>query len=166
MRGIRIVLPVVAIVLLAGATVAIAQASAGETTVRRDLPYATHDGVMLSGDFYVPKGPGAHPVVVAVHGGGWQAGSRNAYQTWGSYLSERGIAVYSIDYRLSKPGQPSYPQAVHDVIAAIRFVKHNAADLNVDPDRVALMGGSAGGHLVALVGLAGDAAPLLEGVSQ
>ena len=93
---------------------------------------------------------------VTILGGGWQAGSRNSYQTWGSYLSKRGIAVYSVDHRLSKPGQPSYPQAVHDVVAAIRFVKHNAADLNVDPDRVALMGGSAGGHLVALVGLAGD----------
>ena len=156
MRGIRIVLPVVAVVMLAGATVTRGQAPVGDTTVRRDLPYATHDGVMLSGDFYGLTGPGTHPVVVAVHGGAWQGGSRNAYQNWGPYLGERGIALYSIDYRLSEPGQPSYPQAVDDVVAAIRFVKHNAADLNVDPDRVALMGDSAGGHLVALVGLAGD----------
>ena len=156
MQGVRIVLPVVVTVVLAGATVTMGQAPTGDTIVRRDLQYGTHDGVRLTGDFYGVKGPGPHPVVVAVHGGGWQAGSRNSYQTWGSHLGERGIAVYSVDYRLSKPGQPSYPQAVHDVVAAIRFVKHNAADLNVDPDRIALMGSSAGGHLVALVGLAGD----------
>ena len=110
MRGIRIVLPVVAVVMLAGATVTRGQAPVGDTTVRRDLPYATHDGVMLSGDFYGLTGPGTHPVVVAVHGGAWQGGSRNAYQNWGPYLGERGIALYSIDYRLSEPGQPSYPQ--------------------------------------------------------
>lgn len=156
MRGNRIVLLGVAVVMLAGATVTRGQAPTRETTVRRDVPYATHDGVMLSGDFYGLTGPGTHPVVVAVHGGAWRVGSRDAYQNWGPYLGERGIALYSIDYRLSEPGQPSYPQAVDDVVAAIRFVKHNAADLNIDPDRVALMGDSAGGHLVALVGLAGD----------
>jgi acetyl esterase/lipase len=161
MRGIRIVLPAIPIVMLAGATVTLGQAPASETTVRRDLLYATHDGVTLSGDFYSPKGADKHPVVVAVHGGAWQGGSRNGYRNWGPYLADRGIALYSIDYRLSKPGYASYPQAVHDVVAAIRFVKHNAADLNVDHERVALMGDSAGGHLVALVGLAG-ATPLFS----
>jgi acetyl esterase/lipase len=156
MRVIRIVLPAIAFVMLAGATVTLGQAPASETTIRRDLLYATHDGVRLSGDFYRPEGPGKHPVVVAVHGGGWQDGTGSgSYRNWGPYLAERGIALYSIDYRLSRPGYASYPQAVHDVVAAIRFVKHNAADLNVDPERVALMGDSAGGHLVALVALAG-----------
>ena len=108
MRGIQIVLPAIAIVALAGATATLGQAPARGTTVRRDLPYATHDGVTLSGDFYGPKGPGKYPVVVAVHGGGWQAGSRDGYRNWGPYLADRGIALYSIDYRLSKPGQPGY----------------------------------------------------------
>jgi len=143
--------------LLGAADLASAQAPAPEVVVRRDLRYATHDGVALDGDFYAPKSAGPHPVVVAVHGGGWQAGSRNNFRYWGQYLAERGVASFAISYRLSKPGQPTYPQAVHDVRAAIKFVKHNATDLQADPARIALMGDSAGGHLVSLVGLTANA---------
>ena len=63
-----------------------------EVEIRRDLSYGTHDGVSLIGDFYVPKAPGKYPVVVAVHGGGWQGGARSGYRYWGPYLAERGIA--------------------------------------------------------------------------
>lgn len=128
-----------------------------EIEIRRELSYGTHDGVVLMGDLYVPKAPGKYPAIVAVHGGGWQAGSRAGYRFWGPYLASRGIVLYAIDYRLLKPGQPSYPQAVHDVRAAVQFVKSRAADLKIDPDRVGLMGDSAGAHLAALVALAGDA---------
>lgn len=134
-----------------------------EVEIRRDLSYGTHDGVSLIGDFYVPKAPGKYPVVVAVHGGGWQGGARSGYRYWGPYLAERGIALYAIDYRLLKPGQPSYPQAVHDVRAAVQFVKSKAADLKIDPDRVGLMGDSAGAHLAALVALAGDSPTFAKG---
>jgi acetyl esterase/lipase len=131
----------------------------GEIEIRRDLIYATHDGVALAGDYYVPKGPGKFPVVIAMHGGGWQLGDRTLYRFWGPYLAQRGIALFSIEYRLSKPGQPSHPKAVQDVRAAIQFVKYKADDLKVDPQRVALMGASAGAHLAALAALAGDTAP-------
>lgn len=147
------------VVLLSAAAGVAAQTPSRELVVRRDLQYATHDGIVLDGDYYAPKGAGRHPVVVAVHGGSWQGGSRNGFRYWGRFLAERGVAVYAISYRLSKPGQPTYPQAVHDVRAAIQFVKHNAEDLQADPERMILMGDSAGGHLVALVGLAADAAP-------
>jgi acetyl esterase/lipase len=130
-----------------------------ETEVRQNLQYATHDGVALIGDYYVPKAAGKYPVVVAVHGGGWAAGARAGYRFWGPYLAERGIALYAIDYRLTKPGQPSYPHSVQDVRAAVQFVKSKAADLKADPDRVALMGDSAGAHLAALTALAYDSAP-------
>ena len=147
-------------VVLASATAAFAQQpQLRETTVRQNVAYANHDGTSLVGDLYAPKAPGKYPVVIAVHGGGWQGGSKNGYRTWGPYLAARGIALYSIDYRLSKPGQPSYPQAVYDVRAAIQFVKQKGAELSLDPERIALMGDSAGAHLVSLVGLAGDAAP-------
>jgi len=53
-------------------------------------------------------------VVVAVHGGGWQGGAKAGYRFWGPYLNQRGIALYAIDYRLSKPGQSAYPQEVQD----------------------------------------------------
>lgn len=130
-----------------------------EVEIRRSVQYATHDGVALAGDYYVPKGPGKFPVVVALHGGAWQLGERTLYRLWGPYLAQRGIALFAIDYRLSKPGQPSYPKPVQDARAAIQFVRYKADDLKADPQRVALMGDSAGAHLVALTALAGDAAP-------
>ena len=127
-----------------------------ETNIRRDVEYATHDGVKLVGDLYAPRGGSPAPVLVAAHGGGWQIGDRGFYRHWGPYLAARGIALFSIEYRLSAPGKPTYPQAVHDVRAAVQFVRGRAAELGVDPQRIGLIGDSAGGHLAALVGLAGD----------
>jgi acetyl esterase/lipase len=123
---------------------------------RTNIDYARHDGVVLKGDLYAPKAPGKYPAIVAIHGGGWQQGSRESYRHWGPYLAARGYALFAAGYRLSRPGEPSYPGAVHDVRAAVQFVKHNGAALNIDPARVALLGDSAGGHLAALVALAGD----------
>src|SRR5580765_8890624 len=59
--------------------------------IQRDMRYATHDGVALLGDYYVPKGPGKFPVVVAMHGGAWQLGDRTAFPSLGPYLAQRGI---------------------------------------------------------------------------
>jgi len=125
-----------------------------EVATRPNLEFVQHDGVNLAGDLYLPKGLGKAPVVVAAHGGGWQAGSRAAYKHWGPFLARNGYAVFSIDYRLGKAG--TYPGSVYDVKAAIRFVRAKAADLGLDPERIGLMGDSAGGHLAALVGLASD----------
>lgn len=135
---------------------ALAQGQPASVEIRRNVVYATHDGVALPGDLYVPAAPGRYPLVVAVHGGGWQGGSRTAHQYWGPYLAAHGIGLFSVDYRLSKPKEATFPQAVHDVRAAIQFVKHNAATLKADPERIALMGESAGAHLTSLVALAGD----------
>jgi acetyl esterase/lipase len=120
-----------------------------------NVPYVEHDGVNLTGDFYAPKGLDKAPVIIAVHGGGWQGGSPDAFKYFGPYLARHGYAVYAIRYRLSKPGARSYPAAVYDVKAAIQFVRAKAADLGVDPARIALLGASAGAHLVSLVGIAG-----------
>jgi len=107
----------------------------------------------------VPKAAGKYPVVVAVHGGGWQGGTKATYRSWGPYLAQHGIALYSIEYRLAKAGQPSYPKPVQDVRAAIQFVKYKADELKADPQRIGLMGDSAGSHLAALIALAGDESP-------
>src|SRR5260370_41828671 len=149
MRKERIV--TLALIVLAGAVRSFGDGPLREFEVRSNLPYATHDGVSLVGDYYVPKAPGKYPVVVAVHGGGWQAGAKAGYRFWGPYLAQHGIALYAIDYRLAKPGQSSYPKAVLDVRAAIQFIKYKADDLKADPHRVGLMGDSAGWHLGALV---------------
>lgn len=126
-----------------------------DVVTRQALEYATHDGVKLIGDLYAPQGVKA-PVMVAVHGGGWQQGDRSLHKYWGPYLAQHGIAVFTIEYRLSKPEKPTYPQAVHDVRAAVQFVRGKAGELGLDPDRVGLSGDSAGGHLACLVALAGD----------
>lgn len=135
-----------------------APASAAEYAVstRMNVQYVEHDGVKLTGNLYAPKGRDKAPVIVAIHGGGWQIGSPATYQHWGSHLAKNGYAVFAIGYRLSKPGAKSYPQAVYDVKAAIQYVRANAAELNVDPARIGLMGDSAGAHLAALAALAGD----------
>src|SRR5262249_59076809 len=85
---------------------------------RPGVVYATHDGVALAGDLYLPAGAGPYPALVAVHGGGWQAGARNAFQYWGPYLAERGYVLLAISYRLAKKGQKMVPQAVNDARAA------------------------------------------------
>ena len=148
------------------AAAAQAQVALHEVEVQRGLEYANHDGVALAGDLYAPKAAGSYPVVIAVHGGGWQAGVRGFYASWGNWLAARGIAFYAVTYRLSKPGQKTYPQAVHDVRAAIQFIKARGNALKVDPDKVALMGDSAGAHLVSLVALAGDDPAFAGGYPQ
>ena len=125
------------------------------------LVYAVHDGEELSGDLYRPVG--RHPVTVAVHGGSWRGGRRANFRYWGEYLAAHGYALFAISYRLSRADRPTYPAAVHDVRAAVQFVKANAAELGLDGDRVGLWGDSAGAQLAALVALAGEAPPFAAG---
>lgn len=133
-----------------------AQAQTYEVTTRNDIVFAEHDGTKLLGDFYAPKGRDKAPVLVAVHGGGWQVGSRKFYTNWGPYLAKNGYAVFAIEYRLMKPGVKTYPGAIYDTKAAVQYVRAKAAELNVDPERIGMIGDSAGGHLSALVALAGE----------
>jgi acetyl esterase/lipase len=97
-----------------------------------------------------------------VHGGYWRRGSRDTYQYWGPYMAERAYAGFTISYRLSKPGHKTYPEAVHDVRAAVQFMRASAQELRLDPARFVLWGNSAGAQLAALVALAGDS-PLFAG---
>jgi acetyl esterase/lipase len=131
---------------------AAAQGYAVET--RPDVQYVEHDGVKLTGNLYLPKGLDKAPVLVAVHPGGWQGGSPDAFKLFGPHLAKHGYVVFAIRYRLSKPGMKTYPQAVYDVKAAIQFVRAKAAELGVDPARIGLLGASSGAHLASLVGVA------------
>jgi acetyl esterase/lipase len=132
------------------------------TEFRQGIVYASHDGVELAGDLYLPTGTGPFPLLINVHGGYWRRGARETYQYWGPYLAERGYAGFTISYRLTKPGHKTYPEAVHDVRAAVQFMRGHAKDFRLDPDRFALWGNSAGAQLAALVALAGDS-PLFAG---
>lgn len=147
--------------------------SVGTDAVRRiaGVPYAaTPVGVRPRElDLYLPATGGPAPLVVFVHGGGWRLGSRRmagpAYAglspTPFERVAQTGLAVASVDYRLS--GEARWPAPLHDVKAAVRWLRSRAGELGVDPDRIAAWGESSGGHLAALLGLTGTADGDLEG---
>jgi alpha-L-fucosidase 2 len=119
--------------------------------LRKDIVYARPDGVPLKMDVSIPDGKGPFPTVILVHGGGWRNGDKQKYITpLFQPLTEAGFAWFSIDYRLAP--QYHYPAAVDDVVSAIRFIEAHARDYKANPHRIAIVGESAGGHLVALVG--------------
>jgi acetyl esterase/lipase len=92
------------------------------------------------------------PAVIEVHGGGWQVGERAVGR--GLLMPLQGFFYASIDYRMSH--QALFPAQIHDVKAAIRWLRAHADEYRVDPNRIGLWGGSAGGHLVTLAGASGD----------
>jgi acetyl esterase/lipase len=134
--------------------------------LRPTLTYATHDGVALAGDLYLPKAAGPAPALIAIHGGGWQQGARSTFQYWGPYLAARGYALFAISYRFAGKEKKAFPEAVRDVLAAIQYLRGNAAALGVDPARIALFGASAGAHLGALAALGGRALALAGGYPE
>ncbi len=99
---------------------------------------------------YVPTGePGPRPVLVYFHGGGWVIGSVDTHDgTVRAVAAGSGVTVVSVDYRLA-PENP-FPAAIDDAVAAVRWVVQRAGELDIDPDRLALGGDSAGGNLAAI----------------
>lgn len=119
----------------------------------RDVEYARLNGASLRLDAWLPHTPGRAPAAIIVHGGAWVTGDRRAsVQPLFHPLESAGIAWFSISYRLATD-LTQFGVAVDDVQAAIRFVKSHAAEYEVDPDRIALIGESAGGQLAAMAAL-------------
>jgi acetyl esterase/lipase len=119
-----------------------------------DLQYAERESGPLALDLYVPEDASATPLVVSIHGGGWQSGDRT--QTGDTLrLVERGYALASVSYRLTDAA--TFPAQIRDCRAAVRWLRAHAEEYGLDPDRVAACGWSAGGHLAALLGTAPDA---------
>lgn len=111
----------------------------------------TADGRSLALDAFLPAQSALPaPAVVLVHGGAWRRGDRSFMTQEGRALARRGIAAFAIDYRRDEVHP--FPGAVRDVAAAMRFVRSHSAVLNVDRQRVSVLGASAGGNLAALVG--------------
>ena len=142
----------------------------GGVRVLAGVPFAAIPGIRpLELDLWLPAvGDAPSPVVVFLHGGGWRLGSRHsagpayAKADPGPFeqFAQAGIAVASIDYRLS--GEAVWPAQLHDAKAAVRWLRARAAELTIDPRRIAAWGESAGGHLAELLGLTIDD-PALEG---
>ncbi len=116
-----------------------------------DLAYATESDAQKL-DLYVPEGSGPFPVVIMVHGGGFMFGDKadGAGLTGVDQLLAAGYAVASINYRLS--GEAQYPAQIFDAKASVRFLRANAEKYNLNPDKFAAWGASAGGNLVSLLG--------------
>ncbi len=116
--------------------------------VKTDIEYAQAGGESLKLDAFTPTGKGPFAAVIFVHGGGWVGGDK----TGGNDplfvpVTQRGIAWFTINYRLAP--KHNYPAPVEDIHTAIRWVKAHAAEFNIDPNRIALVGESAGGQLLA-----------------
>ena len=121
-------------------------------TIHRDLEYAVVDGESLQLDIYLPEETEAEPpLIVWIHGGGWRSGDKAQMNAAILRLSEEGYAVASINYRLDDA--IIHPKNIHDCKGAVRWLRAHADEYGYDSDRIAVGGGSAGGHLALLLGL-------------
>jgi alpha-L-fucosidase 2 len=138
-------------------------AAPARAEMKNDVEFAKVDGESLTLDAFVPEGPGPFPTAILVHGGGFINGTKQSYiKPLFQPLSDAGFTWFTINYRLA----PKYrhPAAVEDVERAIRWVKEHAKEYKVDPRRIALIGESAGGHLVSMVGVRGRGATRVAAV--
>ncbi len=110
-------------------------------------------GERVAMDIFRPTAPGVYPAVLAIHGGGFRAGKRTGYHPLCIKLAQRGYTCAAMSYRLAPRHQ--FPAPVEDSKAAVRFLRANAAKYAIDPARIGVTGGSAGGHLALMVGLTG-----------
>lgn len=129
-----------------------------------DVKYATASPAQKL-DIYLPdEGEGPFPVILNIHGGGWIGGDKSYKQVLSMLEGLRhGYAVVAINYRLS--GEAIWPAQINDCKAAVRWVRANADEYKLNPGKIVAWGGSAGGHLSAMVGTSGDVKEL-EDLSQ
>src|SRR5262249_4505560 len=129
-------------------------AQAQGVVVRQDLPYREVNGTDLKLDAYLPDGPGPYPGVVLLYGGGGVSGGKTRSEGLRATPAHAARAGLAGNYRLA-PRDP-YPAAVNDVRASVEWIRRHAAELRVDPARIGALGGSAGGHLAALLATLGE----------
>jgi len=132
--------------------------------VQRELVYKTVGDQKLTFDFIQSKisKEDAAPLLIHIHGGGWRGGNKEAFYRHLFFdaarpLIEKGLKVATINYRLAKKNGPTTIASVTDCKDAVRFFAANARRLRIDPKRIALMGGSADGHLTLMTAIAPDA---------
>jgi acetyl esterase/lipase len=124
--------------------------ASGNVIVKRNIPYVANGHVRQTLDLYIPAAGRLVPLVVWVHGGAWKLGSKDWINV--KYLIQEGYAIASVDYRFS--GDAKFPAQIQDCNAALNFLVANAASYGIDSKRLIVGGGSAGGHLALLLGLA------------
>jgi acetyl esterase/lipase len=128
---------------------------------KKDIEYGKVGERSLLLDLYMPeKLDKPVPGLIFIHGGGWKSGGRTDYKYYAVRYARRGFVVASISYRFAQDAP--FPAAVQDAKCAVRWMRANAAKYNVNPDKIAAIGGSAGGYLSMMVGYSSDV-PELEG---
>ncbi|HUS32617.1 MAG TPA: alpha/beta hydrolase [Kofleriaceae bacterium] len=135
----------VALIALAGCTA---------PALEEDVVYDDRLGESGLMDIYMPDDAGPHPAVLFIHGGTWRAGSKEHFRRGGARLARSGYVAASINYRLLPDGV--FPNNLNDCVCALAFLRAHATEYSIDPDRIAVMGYSAGAHLTSLVALASD----------
>ena len=123
--------------------------------MKHDIEFAKVGDVSLTLDAYVPEGAGPFATCILVHGGGFTKGDKQSFiKPLFEPLAKAGFVWFTINYRLAP--QHQWPACADDVATAIKWVKAHAADYKADPKRIALIGESAGGHLVSWAGVTGE----------
>jgi acetyl esterase/lipase len=122
--------------------------------VQYSRTYVTRETGPLDADVYMPHAAGPFPAMLVVHGGAWRVGTRAQLAGIASQFAKHGYTAVSIDYRLAP--QSKFPAQLYDCQAAVRWMRTNAAEFKIDPERIGGFGYSAGGHLVALLGTLDD----------
>ncbi|CAN5799438.1 hypothetical protein BH11MYX3_BH11MYX3_29920 [soil metagenome] len=146
--------------------IAAAGCAGGDVTIRHDIAYDTRFPSDVL-DLYLPDdGATQRPAVIIVHGGSWKMGGRSDHEDHAARLAASGYVVVNADYRLVPEG--AYPAMMQDVACVFALTRARASEWGIDPDRIAVMGYSAGAHLVSLVAIAFDEvdfAPSCDGIS-
>jgi len=139
--------------------------SGGRVTLREGVVFATHDGVELVCDVFLPpeEAPRPAPGVVLMHGGAWQVGEPAQLRGYGFLIGREGFVCVIPQYRLSAVAQ--WPAQLHDAKAAVRWMRAHADELGLDRGRIAASGNSSGGHLALLLAGTGSRTDL-EGSGQ
>ncbi|MCI9846031.1 alpha/beta hydrolase [Flavobacterium pectinovorum] len=117
-------------------------------TTLKNTPFGNRD---LHVDVFSPKKSGKYPALIMVHGGGWRSGDKTMQIPMAQKLAAKGIVTICVEYQLSQ--EAKYPAAVYNIKSAVRWVRANAEKYNIDPNKIAISGCSAGGQLAMLVGL-------------
>ncbi len=125
-----------------------------EVRIDRGIVFASPDGVPLKLNVYRPVQIGSYPAIVALYGGSWRSGSPDNNEAFSRYMAARGYCVVTIDYRHAP--QYRFPAQLEDVQAALSYIQTRASELEIDSDRIALMGRSAGAHLASLLAYGSD----------
>lgn len=144
--------------LLASLICSAAALAAPEVLRTNDIEYANVAGTPLALDLYQADGAAGSPLLIWVHGGRWEVGSKDPMPL--TALVERGYAIASLDFRPASAAR--FPGQIHDIKAAIRFLRSQASRYGYDAARIGILGASSGAHLAALVGTT-NGHPELEG---